>query len=113
MSTNLGGVQNIVICLKMKYKKNNWHKAFVGSQKGNDVGRSCGCQGCAFGSCFSLSLLALASWAVQGHGASPSLAVLPVSSVLDQCDQRAGLGAGAGWSSQPSGTEQGSLMLCR
>lgn len=51
-------------------------------QKGNDVGRSCGCQGCAFGSCFSLSLLALASWAVQGRGASPSLAVLPASSSL-------------------------------
>lgn len=77
----------------------------MGSQKGNDVGRSCGCQGCAFGSCFSLSLLALASWAVQGRGASPSLAALPASSALDQCDWRAVLGAGAGWLPQPSGTE--------
>lgn len=28
-----------VICLKTKFKK-NWQKAFLGSQKGNDLGRS-------------------------------------------------------------------------
>lgn len=44
---------------------------------------------------------------MQGRGASasPSLAVLPASSALDQHDWRAGLQAGAGWLLQPSGTE--------